>query len=155
MRWCRGSSTRLFCVRSMPRAATPTPTCCWAMASSRASCRRPRYTNGVVQEVARKAGLTMAEVAQAVRDARLLSDGPAAFRACLADSGLRVSPGQKAGRWVVEAEDGAGGWVFAGALHRLLLKVRLGEADEWLNGRNIGRGFDDRSAPDDGKELGG
>lgn len=93
-----------------------------------------QYCDGLGQEVARKAGRGMPDIAQAVRDARILSDGPAAFAACLAEHRLRVVPGQKKDRWAVEAEGPDGGWTFAGSLDRLL-KVGVHDADGFMRSR--------------------
>lgn len=105
-----------------------------------------RYPKGLDRELERKTrpaqpdakgrrkGRRMAEVAEAVADARVLSGGDAAgFVRMLAEAGLRVVPGDKRGRWVIEAKDPAGVWHFAGALNRLA-RMTVDGADEWMTG---------------------
>lgn len=87
--------------------------------------------DGLVTDAAEKAGRGMPDIAQHVRGARFVSDGPAAFAACLAERRLRVVPGRKKDRWAVEAQGLEGGWAFAGSLDRLL-KVGVHEADGFM-----------------------
>lgn len=113
---------------------------------------RSQYPDGLGQEVARRTERSMADIAMHVRDARLLSDGPAAFAACLAEHRLRVVPGQKKGRWAVEAQGQDGGWTFAGSLDRLL-KVGVHEADGFMRSkaplkREKGHGYGEQDRQD-------
>ncbi len=103
------------------------------------------YRTALVQEVERtaNAGLpadpgererlhrTLPQIAEQVRQCRMLADGPEAFAAALRERRLRCVPGQKNSRWVVEVQDHTGDWHFCNALHRVL-KQRLHEVDEWM-----------------------
>ena len=110
-----------------------------------------RYPKGLDRELERKAGRRLPEVAGAVLDARVLSGGDAAgFLRLLVEQGLRVVPGDKAGRWAVEARDEGGAWHFAGALNRLA-KMKVGEADGWM----LGPGGPAMDQGEDGYEQGG
>lgn len=93
------------------------------------------YTSQLVQEVKRKTARTMAEIAEAVRDARMLSATPNEFTDMLAEQGLRVAQGEKAARWVIEAQTVDGDWTFAGALHRIT-KRSTDETNRWMQGFN-------------------
>lgn len=64
---------------------------------------------------AERHGHSLPDVRDSVRDAWQRSDGAAAFRAALAESGLDVAAGRKAGVWVVTDADGK----TLGALDRL------------------------------------
>ena len=92
-----------------------------------------QYTTALVQEVKRTANRSLPETADQVRECRMLSGGPAAFAASLAQYGLRCVPGRKDARWIIEVQDEIGGWSFAGALHRLL-KTKVQESDTWMGG---------------------
>lgn len=93
-----------------------------------------RYRKGLDKEVQRKAGRRMPDVARAVEDAHGLSAGDAAaFLRLLDEQELRVVPGDKEGRWVIQARGGDGGWHFAGALHRLA-RMQSRAAHEWMIG---------------------
>ena len=91
-----------------------------------------RWKKGLDKELERRTGRRMPEVAEAVADARALSGGEVhGFVRMLSEAGLRVEPGDKPGRWVVQARDQAGEWQFAGALNRLA-KMKVDEADDWI-----------------------
>ncbi len=89
------------------------------------------HRTALVQEVKRTTGRSLPELAEVVRTARALSDSPAAFAAALAENKLRCVPGQKDGRWIIEALDESREWHFCNALHRVL-KQRLNEVDKWM-----------------------
>ena len=76
---------------------------------------------------------TLPEIADQVRECRILSDGPEAFASALDHYGLRCVPGRKDARWIIGVQSRAGDWSYAGALHRLL-KVKVGEAETWMGG---------------------
>lgn len=138
---------------------------------ARVGTTRPesQYPPGLDQEVRRKARRTMAQVRDSVLDARALSGGDAdEFHRILEREGLRVAAGDKASRWVIEAQGPDGSWAFAGALHRLA-GMKAAEADGWILGTapvqaqptNMRRKYDDKphdrnhEGPTDGQPLDG
>lgn len=109
--------------------------------------RESAYPSGLHQEVRRRTGRRMPEVAEAVLDARTLSCGDAgAFHRLLAERGLRVGEGDKPGRWIVQARGADGSWAFAGSLDRLL-RTKARDVDGWVRGNG--------PAPMKGREANG
>jgi hypothetical protein len=68
---------------------------------------------------AERAGIALPHTREAVREAWERSDSAAAFRHAVAEAGLAVSPGDKAGVWVVSQ-----GGIVLGALDRFLRQPR-------------------------------
>lgn len=68
---------------------------------------------------AERAAIALPDTREAVREAWERSDSAAAFRHAVAEAGLAVSPGSKAGVWVVSQ-----GGIVLGALDRLLSQPR-------------------------------
>lgn len=112
------------------------------------------YPSGLVQEVKRRANRSMAEIAEAVRDARHLSNTPTEFQDILAEQGLRVRAGDKTARWVVEIQTPEAEWTFAGALHRLL-KSTTQDTDKWMGGWNPAQNFEgEKHDENEGEDMG-